>query len=230
MGKSVNLHVLFFVMLLVVGAVYGCSTAASETVVPTQNADQVDVENLLTSPTSHTFTASVPPTAAAPEVIEDEVKTGVGELDRIIRIVLDGDAGGLRSNVQYTQARCTFADGLGGPPKCREGEVEGELLEVLPFLGPEGHFIRKKDIESWIGIGASDLYAVYTVSDSAFTDPIYPRGKYAIAFINEARFMITTFQIVEGHIVRVDSDLGNPPKIRRDDVDKYLIPPMESDQ
>jgi hypothetical protein len=157
------------------------------------------------------------------------VKTGVEELDRIIRIVLDGNVNELRSIVQYTQTKCTFKDGLGGPPKCQEGEAEGEMLEVLPFLGPEGHFIRKADIDSWVGIDSSDLYAVYMVSDSAYADPSYPSGKYAIAFINEARFMITTLQIVDGHIVRVDSDLGNPPKIRQDDVDKYLIPPMEMD-
>jgi hypothetical protein len=132
--------------------------------------------------------------------------------------------------VQFTQAGCTFEDGLGGPPKCEEGEVEGEMVEVLPFLGPEGHFLRKENIDSWVGIDASDLYAVYSVSDSAFSDPIYPSGKYAIAFISEARFLITTLQIVEGRIVRVDSALGNPPGIRPDDVDTYLIPPMELDQ
>ena len=99
------------------------------------------------------------------------------------------------------------------------------MVEVLPFFGPEGGFLRKENIESWVGIDASDLYAVYVVSDSAFSDPNYPSGEYAIAFINEARFLITTLQIVEGQIVRVDSAFGNPPMIRPDDVDMYLIAP-----
>jgi hypothetical protein len=154
----------------------------------------------------------------------------VDELDRVIQIVLEGDKQALQSLVRYTLAKCTFEDGLGGPPKCLEGEVEGQTVEVLPFLGPEGHFIRKEEIDSWTGIDASDLYAVYEVSDSAFSDPIYPSGEYAIAFINEAGFLITILQIIEGQIVRVDSALGNPPKIRLDDVDIYLIPPMELDQ
>jgi hypothetical protein len=154
----------------------------------------------------------------------------VNELDRAIQIVLDGDMNALRSLIRYTEAECTFEDGLGGPPRCKEGEDEGETVEVLPFLGPEGHFIRKDDINSWTGIDASDLYAVYSVSGSAFSDPIYPSGEYAIAFINEARFLITTLQIVEGNIVRVDSHMGNPPEIRLDDVDIYLIPPLELDQ
>ena len=172
----------------------------------------------------------IPPTATDSQTTERGVETGVDELDRAIQIVLDGDMNALRSLIRYTEAECTFEDGLGGPPKCKEGEDEGETVEVLPFLGPEGHFIRKDDINSWTGIDASDLYAVYSVSGSAFSDPIYPSGEYAIAFINEARFLITTLQIVEGNIVRVDSHMGNPPEIRLDDVDIYLIPPLELDQ
>jgi outer membrane murein-binding lipoprotein Lpp len=172
----------------------------------------------------------IPPTATDSETTERGVETGVDELDRAIQIVLDGDMNALRSLIRYTEAECTFEDGLGGPPKCEEGEDEGETVEVLPFLGPEGHFIRRDDINSWTGIDASDLYAVYSVSGSAFSDPIYPSGEYAIAFINEARFLITTLQIVEGNIVRVDSHMGNPPEIRLDDVDIYLIPPLELDQ
>jgi hypothetical protein len=172
----------------------------------------------------------IPPTATDSGTTERGVETGVEALDRAIQIVLDGDMNALRSLIRYTEAECTFKDGLGGPPKCKEGEDEGETVEVLPFLGPEGHFIRKADINSWTGLDASDLYAVYSVSSSAFSDPIYPSGEYAIAFINEARFLITTLQIVEGNIVRVDSLMGNPPEIRLDDVDIYLIPPLELGQ
>jgi hypothetical protein len=172
----------------------------------------------------------IPPTAPVSGTTERGVETGMEALDRVIQIVLDGDMNALRSIIRYAEAGCTFADGLGGPPKCKDGEDEGETVEVLPFLGPEGHFIRKDDINSWTGIDASDLYAVYLVSGSAFSDPIYPSGQYAIAFINEARFLITTLQIVEGNIVRVDSHMGNPPEIRLDDVDMYLIPPLGLDQ
>lgn len=179
---------------------------------------------------SHTPTESTLPTATTQEVSVGEVRTGVEELDRVIQLVLDGDTAALRSIIQFTQAACTFKEGLGGPPKCKDGEVEGETVKVLPFLGPEGNFLRAADIESWQGIDASDVYAVYVVSESAYSEPIYPRGKYAIAFINEARFMITTLQIVEGQIVRVDSAMGNPPMIRPDDVGTFLIAPRESAQ
>jgi hypothetical protein len=174
------------------------------------------------------------PTNTAPAPMENEplgpAKTGRDELDRVIRIVLDGDTNALRSIVQYAQAECTFEDGLGGPPKCKEGEVEGETVEVLPFLGPEGHFIRREDRNSWIGIRARDVHAVYAVSSSAFTNPYYPSGTYAIAFINEAQSTLVTLRIVEGRIVRVDTALGNPPDIRQDDVESYLLPPKDFGQ
>jgi hypothetical protein len=183
-----------------------------------------------TTAISPTVTESILPTATTQEATDGEVRTGVDELDNVIQIVLEGDTNVLRSIIQFTRVGCTFEEGLGGSPKREDGEHEGEMVKVLPFLGPEGHFLRMENIESWVGIDASDLYAVYVVSDSAFSAPNYPRGKYGIAFINEARFLITTLQIVEGQIVRVDSTLGNPPMIRPDDVDMYLIAPRELDQ
>ena len=152
------------------------------------------------------------------------------ELDQIIEYVLEGDQIGLQGLLQFVPTACTFQDGLGGPPKCEEGEAEGTLVEVLPFLGPEGHFLRKENLTSWEGIDASDLYAIYSVSDSAYAELIYPRGEYAIAFINQDRILITTLQISDGRIVRVDSTLGNPPVIRQNDVDTYLVLPMDLGQ
>jgi hypothetical protein len=219
------------VTVLAIVFLVGCS-------IPTTTPRPLEITQAATAPISPTamttisptVTATTSPTATAQQIMDEGDRTGVVELDRIIQMVLDGDMIALRSIVHYTQAGCTFEDGLGGPPKCKEGEVEGETIEVLPFFGPEGHFIRKENIDLWILINPLDLYAVYTVSDSAFTNPIYPSDQYAIAFVNEARFMIITLQIVEGHIVRVDTALGNPPMIRADDVDTYLIQPMELDQ
>ncbi len=215
--------------------VVGCSSSTSAPANPTATGSASPTATGSITPTASatiqpTVTASISPEVPVTEILEREVKSGVDELDRVIQIVLEGDGQVLRSLVRYTVAECTFEDGLGGPPKCKEGEVEGQAVEVLPFLGPEGHFIRKEEIDSWSGIDAADIYAVYSVSATAYSDPIYPSGKYAIAFINEAGFLITTLQIVEGQIVRVDSNLGNPPAIRLEDVDKFLIPPLELDQ
>lgn len=83
---------------------------------------------------------------AAPTQLNE--RTGIAELDSIIEIALSGDAAQLRSLIEFTPAYCTNAEGLGGPPKCLPDEAEGALVEVLPFLGAEGNFIRRSDIES----------------------------------------------------------------------------------
>lgn len=189
-----------------------------------------DATSLVTSTVMTTATSQPPSPTLTPTPDTSEPGTGVDELDRIIQIGLDSNIEALRSLIRYLQVKCTFDDGLGGFPKCKEGESEGQIVEVLPVLAGEGHFIRRDDIDSWVGIDGTDLYAVYSVSDSVFSDPIYPSGEYAIAFINEARFMISTLHIVEGQIVRADYAMGNPPIIRPDDVHMYLIAPRELDQ
>jgi hypothetical protein len=208
-------------------AVEEASYQATLNIEKTQNAASFATSAAMMTATSQ---ARLPTSTSTPTASTEISLTGVEELDRVIQIGLDGDIEALRSVVRYVQAECTYDDGLGGPPKCKEGEVEGETVEGLPVLAGEGHFIRMDDIDSWIGIDGTDLYAVYSVSDSAFSNPIYPSGEYAIAFINEARFMITILHIVEGQIVRADYTMGNPPMIRPDDVDMYLIAPRELDQ
>src|SRR5829696_4352728 len=68
-------------------------------------------------------------------------RTGVEVVDKVLAAVARGNTEELRSLIQYTAAPCTTAQGMGGPPKCNEGEPEGQMLQVLPFLGSEGSFI-----------------------------------------------------------------------------------------
>ena len=105
-------------------------------------------------------------------------RTGVTELDNVIAIVMGGRRNELQSILGFTQTECTLAEGLGGPPKCLEGEADGTPVEVLPFLGPEGHFIREEDIDTWEGLNLSELFAAYQVSESAYSDENYPAGDY----------------------------------------------------
>jgi hypothetical protein len=110
----------------------------------------------------------------------------------------------LRSLIQFTNTKCTTADGLGGPPKCRAGEVEGTPVEVLPVFGSEGHFYHKEDIETWSGVNADGLYAVYEVSPDVVSDPDYPSGKYAVMFVDRKNQAIASLRIDNGKIVRFD--------------------------
>jgi hypothetical protein len=160
----------------------------------------------------------------SPDVLVREKWTGIEDLDRVIEITLSGDIDALRSIIQFTKAECTFELGLGGPPKCVTGESEGDPIEVLPFLGWEGYFIRKEDIDSWDGLSVSEVYAVYTVSDTAYTDPYAPRGTYAIVFVDEAGKGVTV-QVIDDRIVRIDSLFSSSPVIKESDVDEYLLSP-----
>ncbi len=153
--------------------------------------------------------------------------TGVAELDKIIDIVLRRDSNELKSVIRLTQAKCTFAEGLGGPPKCMGGEKEGTTVEVLPILDSEGYFLRKDDIESWGGLEVSSLFAVYEVSEAVYSDENYPAGIYAIVFIDKDKSRGITLQIDQGSIVRIDYGFEYPPSIPVKNVVRYLIEPSE---
>lgn len=150
--------------------------------------------------------------------------TGNPELDEIIGIALAGDTESLREKMGYTTAACTTVDGLGGPPKCVEGETEGTPVEVFPFLGPEGHFIRKSDIDAWTGVPATRLYAVYQVSETAYSESYAPAGDYALVFLTDQPFHMT-LRVTDGQIVRIDNSFGEAPIIRTDDVARFLVSP-----
>ena len=126
--------------------------------------------------------------------------------------VASGDPQLLRSLVKFTSAKCTQLDGLGGPPKCREGEAEGTSVEVLPFMGEEGSFIHKDEIENWQGIEVSDLYAIYRVSEDVEFEKYYPAGDIAVIFVAPENRPAVSLRISEGGIVRVDHIFDTSPQ------------------
>jgi hypothetical protein len=149
-----------------------------------------------------------------PTVTEDyplDTETGNSAIDPVLAAVESGDAQELRSLVKYTNARCTNADGLGGPPKCREGEAEGTMSEVLPFISSEGSFLRKEEIGNWRGINPAALYAIYRVSPNALQEEYYPQGDYIAFFIARENQTVDALHIAGGKIVRVDTLFGEVP-------------------
>jgi hypothetical protein len=111
-----------------------------------------------------------------------ETRVGIEEVDNVIEAVASGEPQLLRSLVKFTAAECTWLGGLGGPPKCRAGEVKGTPVEVLPVLSSEGSFFLKDEIENWQGLEASGLSAVYRVSADVRSEEYYPAGEIAIIF------------------------------------------------
>ena len=130
---------------------------------------------------------------------------GLPRIDQVLEAVANRDVESLRSHVEFTGALCTHQDGLGGPPKCREGEAEGTPVEVLPFLGGEGSFIRKEDIDNWTGVTASGVYAIYEVSPAVTSEQYNPVGKYVILLVGEENQPAVALRIGESGIARVDT-------------------------
>lgn len=155
---------------------------------------------------------SVPPTATSiateeprlPEYYPLSTRTGIAGVDEVLTAVESGDAQSLRDLIRFTTVGCTNAEGMGGPPKCREGEAEGALVNVLPFLGPEGSFIYESDLPNFLPMQVLGIYAVYSVSGSAYSEEAYPAGEYAVMFTTEEDQVFIVYQIREG-IVRIDT-------------------------
>jgi hypothetical protein len=202
------------VILLALGLV-ACSPAkpttqpASQTLEPSPTAEALPTQER--SPTREPTPDSQPERTAPYHPLT--TRTGIEDVDKIVDVVARDDAQMLRSLIQFTDTKCTTADGLGGPPKCRAGEVEGTPVEVLPILGPEGHFFHKEDIEDWAGVKAAGLYAVYEVSSEGVPDPDYPAGQYAAMFFDKENQWVISLRVANGKIVRVDYLFDTSPKM-----------------
>lgn len=153
-------------------------------------------------------------------------RTGIPDVDAVLAAVESGDPQGLRDLIRLTTVACTKADGLGGPPKCQDGEVEGTPVVVLPFLGSEGHFLRAAEAANFPGVSVKGLYAVYRVSDSAYSEEAYPVGEYAVMFVGDENQPGIVIQ-VRGGIVRIDylfSPTSLDETIQRDASELILAP------
>jgi hypothetical protein len=182
----------FFVPILLVAAISACAPGILAT---------REVPATPTSPVRATATTAVTEEGYYPLT----TRTGIGTLDAIVDAAASGDMAMLKPLIHFTDAKCTLAEGLGGPPKCRAGEAEGTSMEVLPFLGSEGSYLRRSEIDSWQGIDVSGLYAVYEVSTDLVVEEYFPVGQYAIVFAGGGIEPGTILRIADGQIVRIDS-------------------------
>lgn len=196
-----------FVVLLVLAAT-GCAPAASTT------SESAPTGQTATAEPYHPLTT----------------KTGIQIIDQVLQAVASNDPDALRALIEFTNAECTHRDGLGGPPKCLEGEEEGTPMEVLAFLSSEGSYIRRAEIDRWQGVEATGVYAVYEVNDAAVASETYfPAGKYVILLVDEEKQPVTALRIGETGIVRVDTVFDFSPAILDDvikrEASRVLIPP-----
>lgn len=157
-------------------------------------------------------------------------RVGISEVDSIVNAILARDIRVIRSKIGWAELACTYTQGLGGPPKCQSNESEGTLVRVLPFLGPEGHFLREDEISSWPVPNVKGLYSIYKVSPKVFSEPEYPAGEYGLVFLHGHGVSFIIFQVSDGRIVRIDNEFGIPPDdwLLRNAETVILPPPEES--
>ncbi|HSF82054.1 MAG TPA: SH3 domain-containing protein [Anaerolineales bacterium] len=206
---------------------------------PVSALTSTQTQEIIPSPTKQiTATPTRPPTATPTDEVLGvlvhgvlvhyaDIRTGLDDVDQIIDVVLAVDIIDLRQRIKFSMLGCTHEMALGGPPNCRVGEPEGALVEVLPFLGSEGNFLRRDEIYKWQGIDVAGLYAVYRVSDEAYSPKEYPAGEYGIVFRLKDPNEIVTLQVENGRILRVDYQYGLPPEVNfeRDAQETILTPP-----
>lgn len=159
-------------------------------------------------------TAEVAPVASSTESglgMEDleayplSTRTGIADVDVVLAALESGDAQQLRDLLRFSELACTHADGLGGPPKCRDGQAEGTPVSVFPFLGSEGAYLNLENVDAWTGIDITRLYAVYKNSENVYSDEYFPAGEFAALYLSDDGFPATILQITDGKIVRIDT-------------------------
>ncbi len=159
--------------------------------------------------------ACVPATSLTPKASQEEhsltTRTGIPAVDNVLAAIESDNPQELSSLISYTVAPCTMVEGLGGPPKCREGEQEGTQVDVLPFLGSEGSFIRESEIDTWNGVRGYSLYAIYRVSENAPAEEYYPSGEYVVLLVSSDAKTATSLRIGDDGIVRVDDLFDGSP-------------------
>lgn len=178
---------------------------------------------------------TAPPPPAPPATLETHpaavatyppgTSTGREDLDLLIQAALEQEPRAILDWISLTTAACSLTEGLGGPPRCRAGEPEGTPVEVLPFLGAEGHFLRRDELVDWEGLHASGLVAAYEVSTDAFSDESYPSGEWAIVLEEGRGGGWVILQVRDGRIVRIDFAMGgSADESIRQQADGWLLP------
>lgn len=206
-----------FILLLTAVLLVGCGAAGENTTItPPATVVPAPTEELPPTELPPTEPAEAAEPTAAPEAQPTATgsrQSGVPEADAVIPALLAHDAEAIHDLIHFSEIGCTTAEGLGGPPKCLEGEAEGTPVEVLPTLGAEGSHIRPDGIDTLISLLQTDqLYAVYGLSEAVFADEAYPRGRYGILFISDQEGApSTTIHVTEQGIIRIDYHLGETP-------------------
>lgn len=221
-AKTILIHLLVSFVVLSACAPAATAEPVAPPAAPMASQEPKETENSI----APTATSTVTEEPKSPGSYPLSTRTGIADVDEVLAAVESGDAQALRDLIRFTTVGCTNAEGLGGPPKCRAGEAEGTPVHVLPFLGSEGSFLHQAELASFQPMNVLGIYAVYSVSDSAYAEEAYPAGEHAVMFTTADDQIAIVLQIRKG-IVRIDtlfSPTSRDTVIQRDASEMVLAP------
>lgn len=117
------------VLLLVASVFSGCDDGGELAPSPTPTVDVGTPE-----PLDDTSMPTAPASPDATQGAGEARRTGDPALDAIIEAVEERDIATLSGLLEYQEIGCTEASGMGGPPKCEEGQEAGDISRVFPFV------------------------------------------------------------------------------------------------
>ena len=225
---------LFVVLLMAVSACSSAVTPTSEvnTEQPQRTqAPEANTEQPQLTPTPEVDIEQPQPTqtdaSLALKYYPLDTMTQIEEIDLSLAAIASGDVQAVRNLFGFTITACKTVNALGGPPACREGEAEGTSVEVLPFLGPEGSYLRKDEVVNFPGLTVTGVYAIYQVSETAYSEENFPKGDYGIMLTAPENIPNIVLQIKNGQIVRIDYvfDPASFETILQRDAANFVLPP-----
>jgi hypothetical protein len=171
---------------------------------------------------------TITPTAYLDIEYPPNTRTGVPEIDRVIDAISRQDVDARVELIRYIQFPCTTRDGLGGPPKCEEGEADGTIVTAFPVLYSVGTHTRPEDIWRVLNFTVRGLFAVYQVLEVGYEQDYWPVGDDAIVFTSEDGGYphTVTLHVTNGEIVRLDYGMSWPPFDQIwERSDTFILPP-----
>ena len=181
------------------------SVPVDPTVVPSPTVElpaPTDTSIPQATPTIPQATPTIPPT---PVPLNDST-----DINAFIDLILSNDTVAIQASLAYLDIACTTTDGLGGPPKCGDGQADGTIVTVLPIAGPgEGSFLTPDTIDNIFPLEIDQLHTVYTLKDTVYTADYWPAGSLAFLFLQPNSQSIT-FYVTNGQIVRIGYSAFTP--------------------
>jgi hypothetical protein len=220
-----------FWMMIWLAAVSACSSVPASTPELFQPTSTAPVQNH----SLDTVTQGLVPTPT-PELLQPtplarvqyhplDTITQIEEIDLVLAAVASGDVQAVRNLFGFSTVACKTVNALGGPPACREGEVEGTMVDVLPFLGPEGGYLRRDEVTNFPGLNVTGVYAIYQVSATAYSEENFPKGDYGIMLAGPDNLPNVVLQIKNRQIVRIDYvfDPASINLVLQRDASKFIL-------